>query len=166
MKDFIQYLAKQLEQQGERIEATPSVQKFMARQIGRETLSKRKESGDLSQAEFSAAIKHLLIQHPVETDLDLYLIEQFWRFKTMHKAFEIHDDMNQERTRLGNENKRNQQDKKKIKEDWEAWQANPSLYKNQTKFADAMTVKYRHITNSDTVKRWCREWKKCISLAE
>lgn len=166
MKDFIQHIDAQLAERGERAKSSPPVQKFIARQKAMESLSKRLGSKAITQAEFNAAVEELLSQYPVATCADLFLIEHFWRFKAVNKAIEITDNINRERTNLGNDAKQTQKEKKQVKQRWESWQKDPSLYKNQTKFADAMVKEFRHVTNAETVKRWCREWKNAIPQAK
>lgn len=73
-----------------------------------------------------------------------------------------------------NANKRHANDPKQyekafVKECWDAWQANPSQYKNRTKFATAMIDKFKpenpedeskHLCSVKSITNWCSEWEK------
>ena len=53
-----------------------------------------------------------------------------------------------------------QSDKSKIKKEWEKWQRNLNFYRGNAAFARAMLDRYTNITDTRSITRWCREWKK------
>lgn len=50
-------------------------------------------------------------------------------------------------------------------ERWKSWQANPSQYKSQAKFARDMLDKCEHLESQKVIEDWCRAWKngQCAS---
>ena len=53
-----------------------------------------------------------------------------------------------------------QADKLQIRKEWEKWQRNLNFYRGDTAFARAMLDRYTNITDTRSITRWCREWKK------
>lgn len=104
--------------------------------------------------------------YPIKTAQDYLLLMAAERNYAIRAHLGMLGREAKQRTERGNDNKTTQKEKLQVKEEWKRWQKDPALYKNQTQFAAAMVVKYRHCTNTQTICRWCREWKSEILLAE
>lgn len=62
-----------------------------------------------------------------------------------------------------------QQEKKIVEECWIEWQDNPSQYKSNSTFANAMLKKFepddpadqdKHLSSAKVISDWCTDWKK------
>ena len=62
-----------------------------------------------------------------------------------------------------------QEEKKIVKDCWDAWQSKPHQYANNTKFATAMIDKFRpddpkeeskHLSSVKKITEWCTDWKR------
>lgn len=53
-----------------------------------------------------------------------------------------------------------QRDKAFVLQCWKEWKADPSRYKNKTKFARDMLDKCQHLESEKKITDWCREWEK------
>lgn len=64
----------------------------------------------------------------------------------------------------GGKNKRDKSpatpEKELIKKCWLDWQKDASIYKSKSAFARDMLKECEHLTNPETISRWCREWEK------
>ena len=57
-----------------------------------------------------------------------------------------------------------QTDKSLVRQCWDAWQANPTRYSGPTAFANDMLDKSDELKSHSVIMRWCREWKKNVTL--
>ena len=64
-----------------------------------------------------------------------------------------------------------QQEKSIVKDCWIEWQNNPSQYKSNSAFANAMLKKFepddpldqhKHLSSAKVITVWCSEWKKKV----
>lgn len=59
------------------------------------------------------------------------------------------------------ENDPKQKAKEEVRQWWLRWQHDPKLYKNKTKFAEAMLDKFDGVlTSLKVITDWCRKWEK------
>lgn len=60
-------------------------------------------------------------------------------------------------TKLANSPK--QQEKRLVRECWDAWQTQPAIYKGKAAFARDMLSKYEKLESARVIERWCLEWQ-------
>lgn len=53
-----------------------------------------------------------------------------------------------------------QAEKRFVRECWESWQAEPTRYKTKAAFARDMIEKCAHLTSTNQIEEWCRNWER------